>query len=230
MLLDNGANPNLQDQRGNTPLHSAVSGSHAEIINILLDNGADTSIPNHENMVFKHIVKDVLVKTVHEGKVAQVTALLKSNADPDTRDAFGTPLICVAAFNKDLLIVDALLEAGANPDLCSTDSQKTALHYAAFWEDLFITKSLLDKKAKINPVDRLGNTPLHEAAREGHVDLITMLTGRMAPLNGLNLEGNTPLHVAAKAGQTTVVEMLLEKGANESILNKNGQLYSDLVR
>ncbi|KAF2367448.1 Ankyrin repeat-containing domain [Trinorchestia longiramus] len=229
LLLKNGANPNLQDQRGNTPLHSAVSGSHAEIINLLLEGGADTSIANHENMVFKHIVKDVLVKTVHEGKTSQVTALLKGHADPDTRDAFGTPLICVAAFNKDLLIVDALLEAGADPNLSSTDSKKTALHYAAFWDDLFIIKSLLDRKAKIDPVDRFGNTPLHEAASEGHVDVITMLTGRLAAINTPNLDGNTPLHLAAKAGETAAVELLLEKTANESFLNKNGQLYSDLA-
>lgn len=49
-----------------------------------------------------------------------------------------------------MLITDALLAAGANPNLSSSDTKKTALHYAAFWEDLFIIRSLLDHKAKID--------------------------------------------------------------------------------
>lgn len=70
---------------------------------------------------------------------------------------------------------------------------------------------------------------MHEAAREGHVDVITMLSGRMASINLADGDGNTPLHVAAKAGQTNVIELLLEKGAYDSKTNKDNQLYSDLV-
>ena len=77
--------------------------------------------------------------------------------------------------------------------------------------------------------DKFGCTPMHEAAREGHVDVITMLSGRMASINLADGDGNTPLHVAAKAGQTNVIELLLEKGAYDSKTNKDNQLYSDLV-
>ena len=50
----------LQDQRGNTPLHSAVNGSHADIINLLLQNKADTEIANNEGQVFRNIVSKFL--------------------------------------------------------------------------------------------------------------------------------------------------------------------------
>lgn len=47
MLLDHGANVNLQDHCGTTPLHCAIraiAGNKEQIIKLLLDNGADLKI------------------------------------------------------------------------------------------------------------------------------------------------------------------------------------------
>jgi ankyrin repeat protein len=41
MLLDLNANPNISDQSGWTPLLSAADLGNAEVVNILLANGAD---------------------------------------------------------------------------------------------------------------------------------------------------------------------------------------------
>ena len=39
MLLQNGANPNIQDSIGFTPLHHAAKEGHIDMIKILLSNG-----------------------------------------------------------------------------------------------------------------------------------------------------------------------------------------------
>ncbi len=47
LLIENGANVNLQDHCGTTPLHCAiraVAGNKEQIIKLLLDNGADLKI------------------------------------------------------------------------------------------------------------------------------------------------------------------------------------------
>jgi ankyrin repeat protein len=47
LLIENGANVNLQDHCGTTPLHCAVravAGNKEQIIQLLLDNGADLKI------------------------------------------------------------------------------------------------------------------------------------------------------------------------------------------
>jgi ankyrin repeat protein len=49
-LLENGANVNLQDHCGTTPLHcavSAVAGNKEQIIKLLLEHGADLKIKNN---------------------------------------------------------------------------------------------------------------------------------------------------------------------------------------
>ena len=47
LLIENGANVNLQDHCGTTPLHCAIraiAGNKEQIIQLLLDNGADLKI------------------------------------------------------------------------------------------------------------------------------------------------------------------------------------------
>jgi ankyrin repeat protein len=46
ILLDYGANPNLQDFEGATPLHIAGDENSAEIVSMLVSRGADPSIRN----------------------------------------------------------------------------------------------------------------------------------------------------------------------------------------
>lgn len=45
-LLQRGANPNVADADGNTPLHFAASFNDAQAIRLLLDYGADLSSRN----------------------------------------------------------------------------------------------------------------------------------------------------------------------------------------
>ena len=50
-LLDNGANPNLQDAKQYTALHnSIINGDYSDKVQLLLDKGADTSIKNGERI------------------------------------------------------------------------------------------------------------------------------------------------------------------------------------
>jgi hypothetical protein len=48
ILLENGANPNLQDTNGNTALHHAVFNSDTNSVAILLANKADPNIQNNQ--------------------------------------------------------------------------------------------------------------------------------------------------------------------------------------
>ena len=47
MLIDAGADLNMQDNRGRTPLQYCVDWNHPEIARMLLDAGADKTIPNN---------------------------------------------------------------------------------------------------------------------------------------------------------------------------------------
>ena len=48
LLLKHGANPNVQDDRGATPLHEAVKRKKVDAVKVLLQHGADSAIRDSE--------------------------------------------------------------------------------------------------------------------------------------------------------------------------------------
>ncbi len=46
LLLDRGANVNIQDESGNTALHCAASAGKKDIVKYLLEQGADVTVVN----------------------------------------------------------------------------------------------------------------------------------------------------------------------------------------
>ena len=43
LLLDNGADVNVKDEYGSTPLHDASLGKHNEVVELLISRGADVN-------------------------------------------------------------------------------------------------------------------------------------------------------------------------------------------
>jgi len=78
--------------------------------------------------------------------------------------------------------------------------------------------------------DGLGNTPLHYAASQGHMDVLKLLLDNNADINSQNGAGDTPLNCAVIADQTEVVSYLLLKNANREIRNKKKQMAKHLIK
>jgi hypothetical protein len=62
-----------------------------------------------------------------------------------------------------------------------------------------MVRSLIEKGASLNIVDKYGHTPLHFAVREEHYEIVKLLIEKGANLNTENKYGDTPLHKAAKS-------------------------------
>ncbi len=101
----------------------------------------------------------------------------------------------------------------------------TALHWAAYNDDLPLAKLLIDAGAAPDARTRLrGLTPLHMAAETGDAALIDALLKAGANVDALNESGTTPLMVASASGSTAAVKTLLAHGANVNAREKaNGE-------
>ena len=90
-------------------------------------------------------------------------------------------------------------------------------------ESLEICKLLLNIGADVMCLDKEGNTPVHWAARAGHIEVLRLLLVRNCPLDVQNDDGETPLHLAMRAGDkgAGAVKVLVENGARVNVFNRS---------
>jgi ankyrin repeat protein len=106
--------------------------------------------------------------------------------------------------------------------------QDESLHDACGVGDLRKVREILQKDSDIaNRLNQrgapLGLTPLHEAARGGHVDILQLLLNHGASVNAVTNHGYTPFHHAARVGHVDILQLLLNHGASVNAVDKYGE-------
>ena len=110
-----------------------------------------------------------------------------------------------------------------------------------------ITELLIANGANVNAKRDDGETPLHQAADNGHKEVVELLIDKGADVNAMSDIGRTPLYWAADSGYKEIIELLIAKGADvnaktndeKTLLdmandpnkrNKNKKFIADLLR
>ena len=138
----NGANPNLAENDGCTPLWIAASRGDTKCVEILIKYGADLNIADNSGVT-------PLFVAVQNGKTRIVDMLIAANADANiSRNEDGVTPLMMAVQNDYIEIVEKLLRSGANTALSNKDAVN-ALEYAATAGRLDILKMLFKEVAKV---------------------------------------------------------------------------------
>lgn len=129
-----------------------------------------------------------------------------------------------AAMNGNVDTVKLLLKQKVDVNAAQGDGT-TALHWAAFRDDLDLAQLLLQSGANVKAATRNGAiTPLTMAARNGSAAMVGLLLKAGADANTTSANGTTVLMDAAVSGSADTVKLLLEKAANPNAKEKqNGQ-------
>jgi ankyrin repeat protein len=119
-----------------------------------------------------------------------------------------------AAMQGDHQAVRALLAQNADVNGAQGDGS-TALHWAAFHDDMDLVRTLLAAGANVRAVTREGGiTPLFMACVNGNADIVETLLFVGADANSAKTNGTTALMTAASAGNADAVQSLLTHGAD----------------
>lgn len=126
-----------------------------------------------------------------------------------------------AAMRGDLAAVRTLVKQKADVNAAQGDGM-TALHWAAFKDDLEMVQILVQAGADIKATTRIGaQTPLFVACTTGNAAIIESLLKAGADANSINTaDGQTALMRAAASGDAEAVKMLLAHGARVNAKEK----------
>jgi uncharacterized protein len=131
----------------------------------------------------------------------------------------GTPLID-AVRQQDKTAVRALLQRHVDVNAPAGDGA-TALHWAAYLDDVDLVDVLLAAGANVNAANDLSITPLYLASANGSAAVVSTLLEKGARVDATSETGVTPLMEAARTGNLAVVRALLGRGADVNAVERD---------
>lgn len=200
LLLEKGANPNIQNSNGETPLFSAVKANSPSTIQLLLDKGADKNKRDFLGNTALHTC-------IRWDAMEAAKVLIDNGIVIGAQNISGkTPLHEAAKANR-LEMVELLLSNGA--DINAADSTgKTVLIDAIQEGNINLVKMLIDRGASPHIQEMYGRNAYHEAAESGNIDLINII--REAGGNPLSRDsyGRTPLSLVLDKSDEAILAVL----------------------
>lgn len=150
-LLDDGADINMTLQR--TALHAAAANGNLEIVDLLIERGADANLRDIHGRVPMFVAL-----AEHQPEVAR---RLADHTDPHVLTADGSTLLMAAARAEDVELVQWALDRGTDVDAIRQGKKNaTALIFAARKGNSEIVRLLLAGGADPNLTNHEGQTAL----------------------------------------------------------------------
>jgi ankyrin repeat protein len=222
-----GADVNAKGDRDTTPLMYAAAYGSVEAMRSLIAAGADVKARNAFEAT-------ALLWCTYD--LNKVRLLVEHGADVNAASKQArTPVMVAAAYDGSEETVKYLLANRADPKAKDFRGD-TALHLAAFANDLAVVKLLIDKGLDVNAPGEGGLTPLMIAASLGNLDAVKLLLSKGANVNAVcskHMHGTvkngpialgdfTPLLLAVAYGSPALVKTLLDAGANVNARDVRG--------
>ncbi|XP_040324171.1 ankyrin repeat and SOCS box protein 9 isoform X1 [Herpailurus yagouaroundi] len=147
-----------------------------------------------------------------QGRLLSLRSLINQGWPVNLITADGVSPLHEACLGGHVSCANILLKHGAQVN-CVTTNWHTPLFNTCISGSLDCMTLLLRHGASPHPVSDLAS-PIHEAAKRGHVDCVEILAAHGGNLN-LNISHlGTPLYVACRKQQVACVRKLLESGAS----------------
>uniref|UniRef100_A0A672YJI9 Poly [ADP-ribose] polymerase n=1 Tax=Sphaeramia orbicularis TaxID=375764 RepID=A0A672YJI9_9TELE len=202
--LVDSVNVNAKDMAGrkSTPLHFAAGFGRKDVVEHLLQTGANVHARDDGGLIPLH-------NACSFGHAEVVSLLLCQGADPNARDNWNYTPLHEAAIKGKIDVCIVLLQHGADPNIRNTDG-KSAL-------------DLADPSAKAVLTGEYKKDELLEAARSGNEEkLMALLTPLNVNCHASDGRKSTPLHLAAGYNRVRIVQLLLQHGADVHAKDKGG--------
>ena len=219
--IECGADVNARDENGMTALMKASLENNHEMVEILLDKGADVTLVNNEgktvaDMVAEEGYNELAVKLFVKEK-QQLEKINEAEKEELSKKMIYTELVkAIEEGNKEE--VEKLLKKGANIE-AKDEYGKSALMLASSEGHKEIVELLLEKNANVNARDEHGSSALSKASVNGYKEIVELLIEKGADIKVKSVAGITPLGIAIKNNDCEMVRVLIRNGSGFKFFN-----------
>lgn len=197
LLLDRGADIEIETKTGCTPLILASKHDHVLTAQCLLENKADVNKKDNYG-------KSSLFYACRYGHLDIVKLLLKHNADITVVSDSGEDVLYIASLWGHFDVANELL--------------KFAKYNVSTKKDIFEQFSHgNDDDNDDDDIDEFPRSPLSAAVRNGHEKVVKLLIENDEDVNERVDNDGTPLIIAVREGFVDIMRYLLENGANVNL-------------
>ena len=241
LLVEHGANLDIKNYKGKTPLQLAYDNMYVEVTRALLKGNAKPiklGSEYEENEEIKNMIRTQeamfkdheplwqnLIKNVKKQNVDKVRERLN---DPNIKinyiDSYNKTALHYAVENNDYDMAKLLLENGANPNVRNNYSRRTPILLAIDNNNYDMVELLLDHDSNPNRIglhkDR--NVLQNALRKNANNEIVKLIASKIKNINNPNVDYNTALHNAVRYKKPEYVDILLEYGALPNRPNKDG--------
>jgi ankyrin repeat protein len=231
-LIAAGADVNVTDGDGSTPLHWAAHHGDLELTKTLLAKGANIRAATRIGSMTP------LFMAARNGHAPVVSALLAAGASATDANGNGTTVLMVAAASGSADAVAELIAGGAPVDAVDSTNGQTALMFAAARNSTEAIKALLARGANPNLLTKVirlarvrvdaNGDPLPAAEAEKSEKEAAGKKREERVFGATVIGGMSALHFATREGHADAARALVDGGADINLVS-GGEKTSPLV-
>jgi uncharacterized protein len=189
---------------GMSPVELAVEQEEPEIMQLLLNSGADPNFSQSETP---------LVTAVGRSNLDIVRLLVDAGADINN-DAFGHSALIEAVHQGCMEIVMFLVEQGADINALDEEGVSVIVKASRLENDDIL--NYLKPMTSEQVLQKVSTEQFFESARHGRIDMVNQFLAQGISINIASESGRTALAVAAIENQVEMVQHLISSGAQVS--------------
>lgn len=228
LLIGYGANPNAKSREGKTALFGTIEMGRADVLQFLLEHGADANLPGPKHMLWPSVWQPACLQLLLThgaspkkapglmelassiNNIESVRILLKHGVDPNIKkDGVYTPL-CSSIRDDRADLVTLLLANGADPNVPASEYPcfKCITH-----DRVHFLPALVEAGADLTSPKGI----VEMAVSCKNLEALNWLLDKGLSPNDKNPKGLTPLTTAIRENEIGMVDLLLMRGADPLI-------------